>query len=206
MALKTFVKINRVTNLTDARYCAGMHVNVMGFCLESDSAHFLSPIQFAEITGWISGIDFAAEFKNSSAAEVKEILGHYPGISWLESESLSTIFDLQETGMKLLYRVSIEEARIWQEETMKNLRSADISVHLTTQSEKLSAENLEFIRSLSKYCQVILGFGVDPETVNSLLSIESISGFALDSGDEIKPGLRDFDQLADILECLETED
>jgi phosphoribosylanthranilate isomerase len=36
--------------------------------------------------------------------------------------------------------------------------------------------------------------------------LPGLYGFALDSGDEIKPGLRDFDQLAAILESLELED
>lgn len=34
MALKTFVKISGVNNLSDARYCAGMGVNQLGFNIE----------------------------------------------------------------------------------------------------------------------------------------------------------------------------
>ncbi|MFT7424854.1 MAG: phosphoribosylanthranilate isomerase, partial [Algoriphagus sp.] len=34
MALRTFVKINGITNLTDARYCSGMYVDLLGFTFE----------------------------------------------------------------------------------------------------------------------------------------------------------------------------
>ena len=56
MALSTFVKIDGVTNLSDARYCAGMYVDVLGFNLEESSQKFLNPTQYEEITGWVSGL------------------------------------------------------------------------------------------------------------------------------------------------------
>ena len=48
--------------------------------------------------------------------------------------------------------------------------------------------------------------GITPAKASSLSELPGLYGFALDSGDEIKPGLRDFDQLAAILESLELED
>ncbi|WP_332910561.1 hypothetical protein [Algoriphagus boritolerans] len=42
MALSTFVKINSVTNLTDARYGAGMYVDLLGFDLDDSSQNFMS--------------------------------------------------------------------------------------------------------------------------------------------------------------------
>ena len=206
MALKTFVKINRITNLTDARFCAGMNVNVMGFCLESDAANFLTPIQFKEITGWVSGIELAAEFKHASSDEVIGILENYPNITWIESENLETLMGLGETGMQLIYKQTIDEENTWQENTLKKLEALGISVHLISQTETLTQKKIDLIHSISTYCKVILGFGITPETADTILSSHAVSGFALDSGDEIKPGLRDFDKLADILEMLEVEE
>ena len=83
MALKTKVKINRITNLTDARYCSGMYVDILGFSLEEGAPNYISPIQFQEITGWIAGIDFAAEFTDSDAYTIERRLADYPSISWI---------------------------------------------------------------------------------------------------------------------------
>jgi phosphoribosylanthranilate isomerase len=206
MALKTFVKINRITNLTDARFCAGMNVDVMGFSLESDEPNFLTPTQFKEITGWISGIEFAAEFKNASSDEIKGILENYSNITWIESQNLETLLGLGETGMQLIYKQKIDDEGTWQENTLKKLKGLEISVHLISQTETFTQKKLDLIDSISSYCKVILGFGITPETAENILSTHAISGFALDSGDEIKPGLRDFDKLADILEILEVEE
>ncbi len=37
MALKTIVKVGNITNLSDARYCAVMGVDMLGFCLNKQS-------------------------------------------------------------------------------------------------------------------------------------------------------------------------
>ena len=59
MALKTFVKISSVNNLSDARYCAGMGVDIIGFDLHEGSDHYVSPSKFKEIERWISGVKLA---------------------------------------------------------------------------------------------------------------------------------------------------
>jgi phosphoribosylanthranilate isomerase len=205
MSLKTFVKINRVTNLTDARYCAGMNADVIGFSVEPDSPHHISPAQFGEITGWISGIDFAAEFKNTPSEEIKEVLIKYQGITWVESEQLEALFGLENQGLNLLYKQPIEEIDRIERELGSELKTHSIAVHLTSETGSLDDEKLAQVKTLSGYCKVILGFGITSENAVELSAYPGISGFALDSGDEIKPGLRDFDQLADILEILEVE-
>ena len=48
MALKTFVKISGVNNLSDARYCAGMGVNQLGFNIEDKHPNYTDPQSFKE--------------------------------------------------------------------------------------------------------------------------------------------------------------
>lgn len=206
MSLKTFVKINRVTNLTDARFCAGMNADLLGFSLENDSPHFLSPKNFEEITGWISGVNYAGEFKHSSAEVIKEVLEQYSGITWIESEQLEPLIELKELGLHLIYKKNIEEVLKLEKDLGKVLKDNSITLHLTSIQNTLEPDDLEVIRRYSTYCNVLLGFGISVSNVEKLSENESIHGLALDSGDEIKPGLRDFDQLAEILENLEIED
>lgn len=205
MSLKTFVKINRITNLTDARYCAGMYANVIGFSLEADSPHFVSPSHFGEITGWISGIEFAAEFKDASPEEIMATLEQYQGITWVESEQLDSLLDLQVEGLNLIYKLQFENLGNL-DDLAEKVKNHSFSFHLTSKEDTLTPAHFDLIHSLSSIGKVILGFGISAENVAQLSANPYISGLALDSGDEIKPGLRDFDLLADILEALEIED
>lgn len=205
MALKTVVKINRITNLTDARYCSGMHVDVLGFCLEPASPNFITGSQFQEITGWIAGIDYAAEFVQSTAAEITALLPSYPGISWIESEHLDTLIKLKDSGLGLIYKVSIEQLLLLPE-LKELLFEQDITLHLTSSESLLSIQHQELIEKLSSFTKVLVGFGIHADNASLLTTLPGVHGLALDGGDEIKPGLRDFDQLADILESLELDD
>jgi phosphoribosylanthranilate isomerase len=204
MSLKTVVKINRITNLTDARYCSGMHADILGFCLEPSSPTYITASQYQEITGWIAGIDFAAEFAHSTAAEITTLLPSYPGISWIESEHLDTLLALKDLAMGLIYKVSIEQLLLMPE-LKELLAGQEITLHLTSSQETITTEEQEFIEKSSSFTKVLIGFGIRADNATMLSTLPGVHGLALDGGDEIKPGLRDFDQLADILENLELD-
>ena len=205
MALKTKVKVNRITNLTDARYCSGMYVDILGFSLEEGAPHYISPSQFQEITGWISGADYAAEFTDSDAYIIERRLADYPGINWIESSDLDILVQLKNLGKELIYRVTMEEIEsIFPK--IDVLNQQHITLHLTSTENKLSIDNEIIIKELASKVKLFLGFGINPENASLLAEIPGLAGLAMDGGDEIKPGLRDFDQLASILENLELAD
>lgn len=78
MSLKTKVKVGNITNLSDARYCAGMGVDWLGFPIES-----VNPKTFAEITSWVTGPQFMIELK---AGTVPESLYEY-GVELIQVDS-----------------------------------------------------------------------------------------------------------------------
>lgn len=205
MALKTKVKINRITNLTDARYCSGMYVDVLGFSLEEGAPHYVSPKQFQEITGWISGTEYAAEFTETDAISIEKRLVEYPGINWIESSNLDTLIQLKQLEKKLICLVSLELIESFIPK-IELLQEHQITLHLTSISTKSALDYKEFIKDLASKVDLFLGFGINPENASLLSEIAGLTGLALDGGDEIKPGLRDFDQLALILENLELAD
>ena len=205
MALKTKVKINRITNLTDARYCSGMYVDVLGFSLEDGNPHYISPSQFQEITGWISGTDYAAEFTDSDAFTIERQLADYPGITWIESSDLDTLFQLKSLGKKLIYRASLDESASILPK-LAQLNQEQITLHLTSNKNVITIDNEIFIKELASKVSLFLGFGINSKNASVLAEIPGLTGLALDGGDEIKPGLRDFDELASILEILEIAD
>ncbi len=205
MALKTKVKINRITNLTDARYCSGMYVDVLGFSLEEGSPHYVSPSQFQEITGWISGADYAAEFTDSDAYTIERKLADYPRINWIESSDLDTLIQLKNLGKELIYQASMEEIESITPK-IELLNQYQITLHITSTENTLTIDNKLVVEELASKVNLFLGFGIHPENASMLSEIPGLVGLALDGGDEIKPGLRDFDQLATILENLELAD
>lgn len=206
MALKTFVKINSITNLTDARYGSGMYVNLLGFDLDSSSGKFITPSLFKEITGWVSGVDFVGEFNHKSDANITEILKEYPAITWIEYDRIEELKLLLGMGYSLIYKMPLNEIRQIEPELINILSESGIILHIVSQDDILSDDDLEIVKKLAENCKLILGTGIRFENVLDLVENTGIYGISLSGGEELKPGLKDLDQLAEILEKLETEE
>lgn len=206
MALSTFVKISGITNLSDARYCAGMYVDLLGFSLEEKSEKFITPTQYNEITGWVSGLDFVGEFETYNAHEALETLKNYPTVKWVEHDRIEPLTDLEGKGYGMIYKMDLEEVRHIELEVAEKLSESGIIFHITSMHEDLDENDKQTIKLLSENCRVILGVGITAENVLELITELHLYGISLTGGEEIKPGLKDFDQLADILEALEVEE
>jgi len=208
MALDSFVKISAVTNLSDARYCAGMYVNLIGFDLDENSKNYTSPQKFNEITGWLSGVDYVAEFKNTHPEKILTLIQEYKGINFIEIQ--------EETHLRMLVNSSygvIFKKELASEEDLDDLiakaqffKDFGVILYLVSESLELKTSVNQKLKTLAAKAEVLLGFGIEPETVRNLLTETGVKGIALEGGEEIKPGLKDFDQLAEILEALEIEE
>lgn len=206
MALSTFVKINGVTNLTDARYGSGMYVNLLGFNLDRASDNYVSPELFKDISSWVSGVEFVAEFSHDSNPDMLTILEQYPTISWIEYDRIEELQNLAGNGYSLIYKMNLEEVRHIEPDVAQTLNQSGIIFHVVSQDEVLSDDNIRVIKKLALDCKVILGVGITAENVNFLGEKVSIYGISLSGSNEIKPGLKDMSELADILEKLEIEE
>ncbi|GMQ28466.1 phosphoribosylanthranilate isomerase [Algoriphagus confluentis] len=204
MALKTFVKINHINNLTDARYCAGMTVNLLGFCLNSEDPNFVSPEEFQEITGWLSGVEFVGETAGIPEEEIRILLDKYPGLSWVEHDRLDTLLSLNDLGLPLIYQCDLDEINHLDLELEEKLGQRSLYLHLTNIESAFQKQ--KEIQVLSDKFPVILADGFHPNDVLEVIGTLPVYGISLKGGTEIKAGLRDFDQMADILEALEIED
>ncbi|RAI94100.1 phosphoribosylanthranilate isomerase [Algoriphagus yeomjeoni] len=206
MALSTFVKISGITNLSDARYCAGMYVDLLGFSLEEESEKFINSTLYNEITGWVSGLEFVGEFQSYESDKVLHTLENYPTIKWIEHDRIESLVNLEGKGLGLIYKMDLEDVRHIEIEVAEKLNTLGIIFHVTSMHEELNEEDKEAIKLLSDNCRVILGVGITAENVQKLIAELGIYGISLTGGKEIKPGLKDFDELADILEALEVDD
>lgn len=200
------MKINSVTNLTDARYGAGMCVNLLGFNLDRTSDKFVSPELFKDLSSWVSGVEFVAEFSHDRNPDVLAILEDYPPFSWIEYDRIEELQSFVGNGYSLMYKMNLEEVRHMEPDVAETLNKSGIIFHVVSHDDVLSDDDLEVIKKLSENCKVILGVGITIGNIDSLMEAIGIYGISLSGSDEIKPGLKDMDGLADILEKLEIEE
>lgn len=206
MALSTFVKISGITNLTDARYCSGMYVDLIGFELEENAEKFMPATQFSEITGWVSGLEFVGEFKEYEDHEILKTLENYPTVKWVEHVRIEPLQNLEGKGFGLIYKMSLNSVRNMEVEIANKLNSTGIIFHVTSDTDDLTADDKSHILKIAQNCKVILGVGINARNVKELVSDLNLYGISLTGGEEIKPGFKDFDELADILEALEIDE
>lgn len=68
-----------------------------------------------------------------------------------------------------------------------------------------AAVSAEALRPLAQERPLWLGPGLNPEQARDYATQLPLAGLSFPSGDEVKPGLRDFDQLEAVFEALEAE-
>lgn len=184
MALKTLVKIGGITNLSDARYCAGMGVDMLGFDVIPGRPNYISPHVFQQIRGWVTGPLIVAEIVGlADPTDLSHILENYrPDMLQMELSELAKI-----PSPPLPYILSIGKE--------------DSISHLSVQPEYILGQ-----RGIAAPSHVPVLISVSSvEEAKAALSDESIRGISLSGGPELKPGLKDYSVLAEILELLEVE-
>ena len=78
MALKSVVKVSNLSNLSDARFCSGMGVELLGFGVVPGTRHYMAPEIFHEIRGWLAGPQIVGELYGlTSAAQIAEAIETY---------------------------------------------------------------------------------------------------------------------------------
>ncbi|MEK6476883.1 phosphoribosylanthranilate isomerase [Catalinimonas sp. 4WD22] len=207
MALKTFVKIGGINNLSDARYCAGMIVDVLGFSFEPKDANFMAPDKYTAISEWVSGVAFAAEFDESEPEQIKEILEQYPAVDYLQLTQVRFIPSLKLLDIPIILKIDLGSVANDQLTSILESTAEDVAFFLIENSANETDDALlEKVLGLTEKYTILIGFGLSQDNVLEIIENHPIKGIALKGGDEIKPGYKDFDDLADILETIEVDD
>ena len=205
MALKILTLVTNINNLSDARYCAGMGVDIISFGLTENQTGYIPPTAVNEITGWIAGVQVAGEFYESAAEEINQ-LAETCNLSQVLLTSSYLIDELKKIKIPVIQQVQVykdttEDVLVPRIEVYKDYVSAFLLT--STDFTTIDEINIPLLKSLSSRYAVILGFGLRKENILYVLEQVNPGGIALRGSDEIKPGLKNFDALADILELLE---
>ena len=186
MPLKTLVKVGNITNLSDARYCAGMGVDFLGFCVVQGQPSHIAINTFQEIRGWVNGPKIVAEMYGcSETVNVGEIISNYVP-DFIEC-SLPE-FKLLQGKTSLPFLIYLDnEAPFTQ--SIAGIEYFIIPQRLAHLAEKLNRP--VFIIPESK------------NDLERLMSFSNVKGFVLKGSAEQRPGFKDYDMLAEVLEALD---
>jgi phosphoribosylanthranilate isomerase len=193
MALKTFVKAGRISNLSDARYCAGMGVDMLGFQVIESAEYYVDPARFQEFRGWFTGPQVVAEIYGLPSEEhLREITERYAP-DFLEC-SLQETGLLRHASLPLLISASADEIR----NHGKELEALDIRFVI------LPGDTPDaLVSTIATHYPVLLSLG-NADSLEQKLSLP-IRGVALSGTPESKPGIKTYESLADVLEALDEE-
>jgi phosphoribosylanthranilate isomerase len=189
MPLKTLVKVGSISNLSDARYSAGMGVDFLGFRVIAGVANAIAATSFQEIRGWVTGPQIVAEIYGiTDVSQLPEIVEQFRP-DFLELGLAE--FQLVGHALTLPYFLKIEDGQ-----DLPPMASSPAYIILDAASSALT----KFIPSHD----VLLTVNNTAE-LDTAIAHTGISGVCLVGGVELRPGLKTYDEIADILEALEAE-
>lgn len=195
--LKTQVKVSSIANLSDARYCAGMGVDWLGFPLQEISLE-----RFTEIRNWLAGVQIVGEFTKASADQIKEMVAIYqPDV--IEIDSSVSLVAIQEIATPKILRVNIDSDNL---PAIFAASAPYVSHFLLVGDSPDSLTGMEAsVEIWAAQYSIILGLEIPDDDLEEWVEQSSIQGIGLVAGQEDRPGFRDFTDLMTILEKLETE-
>lgn len=204
MRLRTFVKVSNVTNLSDARYCAGMGVHLIGFNIDPENNDHVAPDTFNQITEWISGVGLVGEFETENAVSIIEAINKYR-INYIQLSHIKLLHIFEQTDLPIILKIELSNY-LDEKQLIDDLNNSKSMVEYFLIEGNNDKIKKNAIFSLATDFPLLIGAGISKSNVRELIDNFPIKGISLKGGDEIKPGYKDYDELADILESIEIED
>jgi phosphoribosylanthranilate isomerase len=185
MALKTKVLVENITNLSEARYCAGMGVHYLVFPVESVDSKL-----YKDITGWVHGPEMAIDLGINSTHS-----------SDLNEYDASTI--VCSTGEMIGSELNNKKAIVRLASNEWNKNKMALAQHKNKISYLLFEEiDSEAVIEASKMFKVYVALG---KNILAHILALPIEGIALKGSDEMKAGLKSYEHLSEVLEELDQE-
>lgn len=191
MPLKTTVKVSHISNLGDARYCAGMGVEMLGFRVIPGVEDYMPSDVFQDIRGWIAGPAIVAEIYGLSGAnQIKEVIQKYsPDYFELSLEEYRTF--ARELPLPCIVYLA-DRKQVSEMRTDENISHAVVDADLTCQD--IASLKVPVFTKITA-----------PDQLKDMINAECYKGVVLECPREIRPGITNYEQLGAILEALEDE-
>ncbi len=194
--LQTTVKISNITNLSDARYCAGMGVEMLGFSMDS-----LPVERYNEIRNWVAGVQIVGETCSNNIVEITELVAKFQP-DYLQISDWKIVGEVAKLGLPMLLSLDFQDPNL---SFVLSSSSNLVKYFLIENSDEFAHLDIETLNQLAPIANeyaILLAFGVQESNIKEILE-EKLVGIALQGSDEIRPGFKDFDEMMNILEALE---
>jgi phosphoribosylanthranilate isomerase len=206
--MAVLLKICGITSLPDARYCAGAGVDMLGFIFHAESPRAVDPASVREIAGWIHGPEIVGVFVDAD-------LGHMQTVA--EQASLTMLQLHGNEPPELCARLDlpvIKAFRVRPGETAQDIRErvdpyrdAVRYILLDAFVEGVAGGTGEtfdwdIARELSSAYPLLLSGGLNASNVEEAVATVRPQGIDLSSGVELRPGNKDFDLVADLIDAF----
>ena len=198
--LKTLIKVSNLNNLSDARYCAGMGVEMLGFSMDE-----LDFDKFKEMRGWLAGVQIVGETDSKNVSTVIDLVEKYQP-DYLEVSDWENIIEIQRIGKPIILKIDFSTANL---PALFQATKGNVEYFLLENSDKFGIVDDGILSQLDAWSfqfPILLGFGIKESNTNDLLEQTQLTGFALKGAYEIRPGIADNEELMNILEILERDD
>jgi phosphoribosylanthranilate isomerase len=192
------ILIRGINNLSDARYCAGMGADKLTFVLDPSLPGHLDTKAVKELAGWIAGVELIGEFDQLSAHEINAISAEC-SLDAILLRTPRTSEELAEIAPPVYLELPADFAALSQ-----SLPASPIGFVLELPTSE-TPETRVALQQISALKPLWLGPGLHPDRARTLATSLPLAGLVFPSGDEVKPGLRDFDQLEAVFEALEID-
>ena len=201
MQLKPLVKVSAITNLADARYCAGMDVAMMGFSLDHGSTRYVSPEQFEAITQWIEGVALVGELNDTDPTMVNNTLDQYT-LDYLQLNHPIALPDIKELAIPVVLKINLRgDEKLPSLRTLMEGYTPYIKYFLleTTLLHEGAITSLQpTIDCLADRFPILQGYHIATDNLPDLLN-SKVRGIALQWGVGTKSSDKDFELMVEVL-------
>ncbi len=190
MIQRPVIYVRQITNLSDARYCAGMGADMLGYVIDPAHPDYVSPKLYQEISGWVAGPKRVVELANAHY-DYNELIANYsPDLVHIQSKFIG---DYQLQGLPLIVEADFSDTS----HVVRKIAELKLDVAFLL----ITGLNGKSVESTSYPMLVEVESGI--ASVMELLDSTKADGVALHGSREQAPGLKDYDHLSRVLEELD---
>jgi len=212
MDLITNVKVSGINSLTDARFFSGAGVQYAGFCFDKNNARYIPTEQVFQIKDWLAFPSLVAEFGNNSTVDEINNVVTKIGFDYVELPDGFPIGAYSQLESTIIQRVAVEHLgditelgdllATFPEQVdffILEFRASGFEWNVI----ELDKSNVDALKALCVKYDVILDVNITLDNAERIVEMIEPLGIEIQSGDEIKIGVRSFEEIADLMELLE---
>ena len=202
------LKICGITQLEDARYCAGAGADYLGFIQHEESPRYVAPAQAAEIIEWVHGPQPVGVFVNDTAEEVNATADDagFDLVQLHGNEPPALCSEVERPVIKavrVLHDASATQLRAFMEPYTEHVDYFLLDTHSTSLWGGTGESfNWRLARELSADFPLFLAGGIDADNVEE--AVRTMQPYAVDlsSSLESAPGKKSFDKMGRFFEAF----